>query len=84
MSVPTAIKLPIGIDAESGEIVVIELTRKEIGGGARTGALLDQITDPLASITAGGAYDPDRMYEAVDERHPDARAMSGSRNPQSS
>ena len=53
-------KLDIGIDAESGEIVAIELTRKEIDDRARTGALLDQITDPLASITADGAYDQDR------------------------
>ena len=68
-------KLPIGISAESGEIVAIELTRKEIDNSARTGALLDQITDPLASITADGGYDQDRVYEAVAERHPDARVI---------
>ena len=68
-------KLPIGIDAESGEIVVIELTRKEIDDGTRTGALLDQITDPLGSITADGAYDQDRVYEAVAERHPAAQVI---------
>jgi hypothetical protein len=68
-------KLHIGIDAESGEIVAIELTRKEIDDGARTGTLLDQITDPIASFTADGAYDQDRVYEAVAERHSGARII---------
>ena len=48
---------------------------KEIGDGTRTGALLDQITDPLAFITADDAYDQDRVYEAVAERHPAARVI---------
>lgn len=68
-------KLHIGIDAESGEIVAIELTRKEIDDAARTGALLDQITEPIASFTADGAYDQDRVYEAIAERHPDAKVI---------
>ena len=33
-------KLHIGVDAESGEILAIELTRKEIDDAARSGALL--------------------------------------------
>ena len=68
-------KLHIGIDAESGEILAIELTRKEIDDAARSGALLDQITDPIASFTADGAYDQDRVYETVAERHPDAAVI---------
>jgi Transposase DDE domain len=54
-------KLHIGIDGESGEIVAIELTKKESDEAARTDALLDQLTDPLASFTAEGAYDQDRV-----------------------
>jgi hypothetical protein len=50
-------KLHLGVDAESGEIVAIELTKKEIDDAARSGALLDQITDPIASFTA----DSDRV-----------------------
>jgi hypothetical protein len=65
-------RLHIGIDAGSGEIVAIELTEKDVDDAARTGALLDQITDPIASFTADGAYDQDRVYQAVAERHPDA------------
>src|SRR5271157_6097036 len=64
-------KLHIGIDAGSGEIVAIELTEKDVDDAARTGALLDQVSDPIASFTADGAYDQDRVYEAV------IRASSG-------
>ena len=64
-------KLHIGLDGESGEIVAIELTKKESDETARTAALLDQLTSPLASFTADGAYDQDRVYETVAERHPD-------------
>jgi hypothetical protein len=65
-------KLHIGLDGESGEIVAIELTKKESDDAARTAALLDQLTSPLASFTADGAYDQDRVYETVAERHPNA------------
>jgi hypothetical protein len=68
-------KLHIGIDAGSGEIVTIELTEKDVDDAARTGALLDQVSDPIASFTADGAYDQDRVYEAVAERHPDAEVI---------
>jgi hypothetical protein len=58
-------RLHIGIDAGSGEIVAIELTEKDVDDAARTGALLDQVSDPIASFTADGAYDQDRVYQAV-------------------
>jgi hypothetical protein len=65
----------MGIDAGSGEIVAIELTGKDVDDAARAGALLDKITDPVASFTADGAYDQDRVYQAVKERHPDAAVI---------
>jgi hypothetical protein len=61
-----------GIDAGSGEIVAIELTEKDVDDAARTGVPLDQIRDPVASFTADGAYDQDRVYAALAKRHPDA------------
>ena len=48
---------------------------QEIDDAARSGALLDQLTDPIASFTADGAYDQDRVYETVSERHPDAAVI---------
>jgi hypothetical protein len=65
-------KLHIGVDADSGEIVAVAVTRKDIDDAAMAGELLDQIDDPVASFTADGTYDQDRVYEAVAERHPDA------------
>jgi hypothetical protein len=59
-------KLRIGIDAESGEVVAIELTGKEVDDAALTGALLDQLTDPIASFAVDGAYDQDRVYETAE------------------
>ena len=61
-------KLHIGLDGESGEIIAIELTKNESDDAARTAALLDQLTSSLASFTADGAYDQDRVYETVAER----------------
>jgi Transposase DDE domain len=68
-------KLPIGVDAGSGEILAVAVTRKDIDDAALTGALLDQIAEPIASFTADGTYDQDRVYEAVAERHPDASVI---------
>src|SRR6202047_1891190 len=68
-------KLHIGIDAGNGEIVAIELTGKDVDDAARTGALPDQVSDPITSFMADGAYDQDRVYEAVAERHPDAAVI---------
>ncbi len=59
----------------SGQIVAIELTGKDDDDAARTGALLDQITDPIAPFTADGAYDQDRVYETVAERAPDSAVV---------
>jgi hypothetical protein len=37
--------------------------------------LLDQVSHPIASFTADGAYDQDRVYQAVAERHPDTAVI---------
>jgi hypothetical protein len=58
-------KLPIGIDAGRSEIVAIELTTKDVDDAEQTGALLDQVSDSMASFTADGAYDQVKVYEAV-------------------
>ena len=68
-------KLHIGVDADSGEIVAIELTAREVDDGSQTSMLLDQVGGPLASFTGDGAYDQDKVYEAVAERHPAAAVI---------
>jgi hypothetical protein len=68
-------KLHIGVDAESGEIVAVEVTRKDIDDAAMVDALLDQIADPVASFTADGTYDQDPVYQAVAGRDPDTAVI---------
>jgi hypothetical protein len=47
------------------------VSSSESDDGARTGTLLDEITHPIASLTADGGCDQARVYEAVDECHSD-------------
>jgi hypothetical protein len=68
-------KLHLGVDAGTGRIVASALTSKDVDDGTETGALLDQITDPVASVTGEGADDQDAAYAAVGERHPDAAVI---------
>src|SRR5580698_8384321 len=68
-------KLHIGVDAASGEIVAVALTRKDIDDAAMADALLDQLADPVASFIADGGYDQDQVTQAVAERHPDAAVV---------
>jgi hypothetical protein len=37
--------------------------------------LLDQITDPVASLNGDEAYDQNTVYATVAERHPDAAVI---------
>ena len=64
--------LHIGLDADTGQIVAAALTRKEVDDSSQVGPLLDQVTAPVASFTADGAYDQDSVSAAVVTRHPAA------------
>src|SRR3954451_18507279 len=65
-------KMHLGVDADTGRIVAATLTDRDEDDAAQLGPLLDQVADPVASVTADGAYDQDRVYADVAERHPDA------------
>jgi len=65
-------KLHIGLDADTGQIVAAVLTTKQVDNGAEVGPLLDQVTGPVASFTADGAYDQEGVSAAVAARHPAA------------
>src|SRR3954464_6766070 len=67
-------KLHLAVDPESGEILASALTTTEEGDAALVGPLLDQITGPIASVTADGAYDGEPVYRAVAARQPDPPA----------
>jgi len=67
--------LHLGMDADTGRIVASALTTHDVDDGSQVGPLLDQVTGPVASFTGDGAYDRTDVYDAVIERHPDARVI---------
>jgi hypothetical protein len=65
-------KLHLGVDADTHEIVAVELTPDDVGDISVMPGLLDQIDVDVASMTADGAYDGEVVYDVVAERHPEA------------
>jgi hypothetical protein len=65
-------KLHLGVDADTHEIVAVELTPDDVGDISELPELLGQIDADVASMTADGAYDGLVVYDAVAERHPEA------------
>jgi len=68
-------KLHIGTDADTGRIVAATLTGCDIDDASQVGFLLDQVSAPVASLTADGAYDQDGVYDEVAARQPDATVV---------
>jgi len=50
-------KLHLGVDADRHEVVAVELTQDDVGDVSQLAKLLDQVTTPVASVIADGAYD---------------------------
>jgi hypothetical protein len=63
------------MDADTGQIVAAALTTNDVDDGSQIGPLLDQVTAPVASFTADGAYDQEGVSAAVAERHPEATVI---------
>jgi hypothetical protein len=61
-------KLHLAVDAASGEIVASDLTALRTHDCTQVPALLEQIPDPVASLSADGVYDTRAVYEAAHER----------------
>ena len=61
-------KLHLAVDADTGEIVASDLTARRTRDCTQVSALLEQIADPLTSVSADGAYDTKAVYEAAHER----------------
>ena len=61
-------KLHLAVDADTGEIVASDLTARRTHDCTPVPALLEQISDPLASVSADGAYDSRAVYKAAQER----------------
>ena len=61
-------KLHLAVDADTGEIVASDLTSRRTRDGTRVCALLDQIDNPVAVLSADGAYDVMGVYEAAQRK----------------
>ena len=58
-------KLHLAVDADTGEIVASDLAGRRTADCARVPVLIKQIDDPVASVSADGAYDTAAVYEAA-------------------
>jgi len=58
-------KLHLAVDAASGMIVAQTLTDQDVDDPSQVGSLLDQIDDPIAQVTADGAYDGAPTYQTI-------------------
>src|SRR5580693_3469144 len=68
-------KLHLGVNADTHEIVAVELTSDDVGDVSEMPDLLDQIDADVASMTADGAYDGKAVYDAMAGRHPSAMVI---------
>src|SRR4051795_1868998 len=55
-------KMHLGVDARTGRIVAATLADRDEDDASQVGPLLDQVADPVASVTADGAYDQEGVY----------------------
>ena len=61
-------KLHLAVGAATGEIVASDLTARRTPDCTQVPPLLDQIVEPIGSVSADGAYDTQAVYEAAHER----------------
>jgi Transposase DDE domain len=64
----TWLKLHLGVDEQTGEILAAVVTSNSISDGEILPDLLDQIPDEINQVSADGAYDRTYCYDAIDER----------------
>src|SRR4051794_33026277 len=68
-------KMHLGVDADTGRIVAATLTDRDEDDAAQVGPLLDQVAEPVASVTADGPFDKARVSADGAEPHPDAAVI---------
>lgn len=61
-------KLHLGADETTGEIVAAVVTTNNVADSQVVAELLEQVEEPLAQVSADGAYDKRTCYEAIRKR----------------
>ena len=64
----TWLKLHVGIDEETGDILAAVVTPNSTGDSEVLGEILDEIDDDIEQVSADGAYDRGYVYDYIDER----------------
>ena len=64
----TWLKLHLGIDEATGEILAGKVTPNSTGDSEVLGEMLDEIDGEIAQVSADGAYDRGYVYDYIDER----------------
>lgn len=62
------LKLHVGIDEATGEILAAVVTPNSTHDGEVLPELLDEIDDEIDQVSGDGAYDQSHCYDAIDER----------------
>ncbi|MBM0744668.1 IS5 family transposase [Phormidium sp. CLA17] len=62
-------KLHLGVDEETGEILAAVVTTNDMTDGAVLADILDGIEDEIEQVSADGAYDQRKCYDAIRERN---------------
>jgi IS5 family transposase len=61
-------KMHLGVDESTGEIVAVVTTERDVGDCDVLPQLLDAISDPIAQVSANGAYDTIGCHQAIEAR----------------
>jgi hypothetical protein len=71
-------KLYLAVECGTGEILACELTTNEEGDASQVGPLLEQISGPLGSVIADGAYELGKVGVVIPFAYPPcSRSASG-------
>ena len=66
-------KMHLSVDAASGEIQAAVLSQAGVQDAQAVEPLLEDVEQPLASVSADGAYDRANVYQAIQTHSPGAR-----------
>lgn len=61
-------KLHVGVDEATGDILAMAVTDNSVADHEELPDLLDQIDEPVAQVSADGAYDKRKAYDAIGQR----------------
>ena len=65
-------KLHLGVDESTGEILAAVVSTNNVSDDEAFGDLLDGIEGEIEAVSADGAYDKRKCYDAIEERGADA------------